>query len=59
MAEKDTADPTSSTPTQEPLTVSGAADRLLDRFPEEPSSPKEPDPKPTEDAEPEPDTSAQ
>ena len=55
MAEKDTADPTSSTPTQEPLTVSGAADRLLDRFPEEPSSPKEPDPKPTEDAEPEPD----
>lgn len=56
MTEKDTADPTSPTPLQEPLTVTGGAAQLLDRFPEEDPSPTEPDPEPTDDAEPEPDT---
>lgn len=55
MAEKDTADPTSPTPPQEPLTVSGAVTRLLDRFPEDDPSPKEPETEPTDDADAEPD----
>jgi hypothetical protein len=50
MTEKDTADPTSSTPSQEPLTVEGGAAQLLDRFPEDDPSPTEPDPEPTDDA---------
>lgn len=48
MTEKDTADPTSPTPIQEPLTVDGGAAQLLDRFPEEDPSPKESDSELTE-----------
>ncbi len=50
MAETDVTD---ATPSQEALSVTGAAQQLLDRFPETPSDTK-PDPKPveTEDTEP-------
>ena len=50
MAEKDTAEATSATPPQEPLTVSGGAAQLLDRFPEESATKPDPEPKDTEDS---------
>ena len=43
-------DPNSPNPPREPLTVSGGAALLMDRFPEESSSPKKPDPEPVEPA---------